>query len=385
MPQRRSTAVTITAINAMAPGDIIHDTTIKGFGARRQKDAVSYFFKTRVNGKQRWYTIGRHGNPWVPETARKYALKILNDPDVADKKPVVDTTRTFTMVADEYLATHGAKLKPGTLAVQQRMNRLFLTPAFGKLQLIKITRTDVEMAHAAWGKGTPRSANHALAVLSSLMNWAEERGYRPEDSNPCRRVKHFKQNSRERFLTPDELACLGAALTQAEAEHLVGPYAVAALRLLILTGARHTEILTLKWTYIDIERAMIFLPDSKTGKKPITLNRAALDVLNTIPRFAHNPYVIVGQQGEHLVNLQKPWQLIRKLAGLDTLRIHDLRHTYASVAVASGGSLPILGRQLGHSQPQTTQRYAHLADDSVRQMNQTTGEILANALKRKPV
>ena len=295
----------------------------------------------------------------------------------------VDTTRTFEVVADEYLATHGAKLKGGTRAVQERMMRLFLKPSFGHVQLLKITRTDVENAHAKWSK-TPRSANHALAVLSSMMNWAEQRGYRPEDTNPCRKVKHFKQNSRERFLQPDELARLGAALAKAEAENLVGPYAIAAFRLLIMTGARHTEILTLRWSYIDFDRAIIFLPDSKTGKKPITLNGAALELLKAIPRFANNPYVIVGRHGEHLVNLQKPWRAVRALAKLDDVRIHDLRHTFASMAVASGGSLPILGRQLGHSQPQTTQRYAHLADDPVRLLTEKTGQLLATALNRAP-
>jgi integrase len=193
------------------------------------------------------------------------------------------------------------------------------------------------------------------------------------------------ENKRERFLTPDELARLGAAFEKAEASHLVGSYAIAALRLLIFSGARLSEILTLEWSHVDLDRRIIFLPDSKTGKKPLTLNDAAIEVLKTLPKFANNPYVIAGHRhGAHLVNLQKPWQLVRTLAGLETVRIHDLRHTFASVAVASGGSLPILGRQLGHSQPQTTQRYAHLADDPVRKLTQTTGEVLALAMKQKP-
>lgn len=370
----------VALVNALPPHTTVWDTDLKGFCARRQSsDAVSYLLKTRVSGKIRWFTIGRHGQPWTPEAARKHAIKLLADPALGDKKVVPDADRTFADIADEYMSTHGVKLKEGTQAVQQRMLRLFLKPAFGAKEITKITRGDVETAHAHWIE-TPRSANHALAVLSAIMNWAEARGYRPEDTNPCRRVKHFKQQSRERFLQPNELARLGAALTKAESENLVGPYAIAAFRLLILTGARHSEILTLKWDYIDFDRSIIFLPDSKTGKKPIVLNAAALALLKSIPRFVGNPYVIVGHHGEHLVNLQKPWRAVRALAKLDEVRIHDLRHTFASHAVASGGSLPVLGRQLGHSQPQTTQRYAHLADDPVRQLTEKTGQVLADAL-----
>jgi integrase len=216
------------------------------------------------------------------------------------------------------------------------------------------------------------------------MTWAEDQGYRPEGANPCQRVQRYKENKRERFLTREELARLGAALDRAEAERITGPYAIAALRLLIFTGARLNEIMTLEWSHVDLERRMVFLPDSKTGQKPLTLNDAALKVLKELPKFANNPHVIVGHRyGSHLVNLQKPWQAIRTLAGLEAVRIHDLRHTFASVAVASGGSLPVLGRQLGHTQPQTTQRYAHLADDPVRQLTQATGEVLDAALRQR--
>lgn len=185
----------------------------------------------------------------------------------------------------------------------------------------------------------PRAANHALSVMSKLLTWAEDQGYRPEGANPCQRVQRYRENKRERFLTKDELAKLGKALDKAEAEHIAGPYAIAALRLLIFTGARLNEILTLQWSHVDLERKMIFLPDSKTGQKPVTLNQPAIDILKALPRFANNPYVIVGHRyGSHLINLQKPWQEIRALAGLETVRIHDLRHTFASVAVATGNS-----------------------------------------------
>lgn len=286
-------------------------------------------------------------------------------------------------MAEQFLAIHGAKQKFRTREEQARIVRRYLNPAFGRRELASISRADVEAAHTKWSE-TPRAANHALAVLSTLMNWAEERGYRPEDTNPCRRIKKYKQNNRERFLQPGELGRLGAALDEALAKNEVGPFAIAAMKLLIFTGARLNEILTLEWSFVDLDRRKLLLPDSKTGQKAITLNDEAVAVLKNIPRFPHNPYVIVGyRQAAHLINLQKPWRLVRKKAGLDDVRIHDLRHTFASVAVASGGSLPVIGRALGHSQPMTTQRYAHLTDDPVRQLTQATGSALAEAMKRR--
>jgi integrase len=142
--------------------------------------------------------------------------------------------------------------------------------------------------------------------------------------------------------------------------------------------------LTLKWAYVDLERRLLLLPDSKTGQKAIVLNNAAVEVLGHIPKYEGNPYVIVGNRhGRHLVNLQKPWQIIRQAAGLGEVRLHDLRHTFASIAVASGGSLPMIGRMLGHSEPKTTQRYAHLTDDPIHVLTQTTGDVIAGALRRK--
>ncbi len=217
------------------------------------------------------------------------------------------------------------------------------------------------------------------------MTWCEDQGHRPEGTNPCRKIQRYAETKRERFLQPAELARLGAALDHAATSHLASEHALAALRLLILTGARLSEILTLEWSFVDIDRKALFLPDSKTGKKPIALSEAAIEVLTALPRYATNPYVIVGHRhGMHLVNLQKPWQSVRTLAKLDGLRIHDLRHTFASVAVASGGSLPEIGALLGHSQPQTTQRYAHLGNDPVRAITERTGRKLVEAMRVKP-
>jgi integrase len=373
----------LAAINALPVNTTMWDTDLKGFCARRQNGGtISYQLKMRVNGQIRWFTIGRHGQPWTPDSARKQALQVMADPSIAEK-PTVETKLTFAVVADRFMANHGTKIKDSTLKEYTSLMRMYLMPAFGTKPILAITRANVSTAHASW-KEFPRAANHALSVLSKMMSWAEDQGYRPEGANPCQRVQRYKENKKERFLTPDELARLGEALDKAATSHLVNPYAIAAIQLLIFTGARLNEILTLEWAHVDLERRIIFLPDSKTGKKPLTLNDPAIEVLKALPRFAHNPYVIVGHRHcSHLVNLHKPWTVIRKEAGLDTVRIHDLRHTFASVAVAAGGSLPILGRQLGHSQSQTTQRYAHLADDPVRKLTQATGVVLAEAMKSK--
>lgn len=374
----------LAVINAMPAGTTIWDTDLKGFCVRRQKsDAVSYMLKTRVLGRIRWFTIGRHGQPWTPDTARQRAREIVANPAAIDRAaPTIPLT--VSAVADQFMATHGPKLKRSTRYVYQCLLRTYIQPIFGEQPISTITRAAVSSAHAKW-KANPRSANHALAVFSKIMSWAEDQGYRAEDSNPCRRVQRYKETKRERFLTSAELGLLGAALDKAEGEHLAGTYALAAIRLLILTGARLNEVLTLQWSHVDLDRQMIFLPDSKTGQKPLHLNDPAIAVLTSLPRFANNPYVICGNRhGRHLVNLQKPWHTVRALAGLDTVRIHDLRHTFASVGVAEGGSLPMIGAILGHTQPQTTQRYAHLAAEPVRQLSQTTGAKLAEALRRKP-
>lgn len=374
----------LAIINALPPDTTVWDTELKGFCVRRQRsDAISYLLKLRRHSRIRWVTIGRHGQPWTPVTARERALAILANPALADapaEAPAAPTT--FAAVAEQFMATHGPKLKHSTSYVYQCLLRTYLIPTFGARPVDAITRANVSAAHAKW-KDNPRSANHALSVLSKLMCWTEDQGYRPEDSNPCRRVQRYKESRRETFLTADQLAQLNAALDEAETKHLAGPVAIAAIRFLILTGARRNEALTLEWAWVDRDRRMIFLPDSKTGQKPIILNDAAMELLASLPRLASNPYVFPGNRnGGHLVNIQKPWNTIRKLAGLEAVRIHDLRHTFASYAVAKGGSLPQIGKALGHSQPSTTQRYAHLSDDPVRQLTEATSRAITEAMRK---
>jgi integrase len=231
-------------------------------------------------------------------------------------------------------------------------------------------------------------ANYVVTVLSSLYGWAERKQIIPEGHNPARRIEKFREKRRERFLSDDEFARLGAALREAEtigipyevdesrasAKHapksknrrvVVAPDVVAAIRLLLLTGCRLREILHLQWTEVDFQRALLILNDSKTGRKPVLLGPAALEVLHGLPRTGR--YVFLGSSGvKPRSDLKRPWTAITRRAGLNGLRVHDLRHSYASMAAGAGFGLPVIGRLLGHTQPSTTARYAHLADNPLR-------------------
>jgi integrase len=225
-----------------------------------------------------------------------------------------------------------------------------------------IVRADLTKLHHA-NRATPYQSNRLLAVLSKMFNLAEQWGLRPDSSNPCRHIEKFTEHKRERMLSPVELARLGDALAIYDGS----PYPVAAIKLLVFTGARLGEVRGLRWEWIDLERGEARLPDSKTGAKTLHLPPPALAVLADLPRLDNNPHVIVGQKdGAAMVNIEKPWRAIRKAAGLDDVRLHDLRHAFASVAASSGMGLPIIGKMLGHTQAATTHRYAHLASDPVK-------------------
>jgi integrase len=379
------TKVTKAQVDRLAPGETIRDTELNGFGARCQQGAPSYFLQKKIQGRVRWFTIGPHGSPWTPETARKEAVRLLfsiaNGTDPNSQKQEERARATTRDVVEVFMAIHGTKLKPRTREEYARLFKLHILPAFGTHKIGDLTKSDVARFHAKLAHA-PSGANFALAVLSKLCTWCEEHGYRDENSNPCRRIQKYRQNKRERFLSLEELQRLGQVLGQAEADQNIGMFAALAIRLLILTGARLNEIMTLQWAHVDLQRAFLFLPDSKTGKKPLRLSAPAIALLELAPRVDGNPFVIVGfVEGSHLVNLQKPWRYVRDLAGLPDVRIHDLRHTFASMAAASGASLPMIGKLLGHSQPQTTARYAHLADDPIQKLNDDVGTAISNAMR----
>lgn len=364
----------VDALKAAADGaeTVLWDSELKGFGARVQRGgAKSYVLHYRVGTGRgaplRKLTIGKHGSPWTPETARKEARTLLgtieDGADPAADKMARREAPTIAELAARFLAEHAeAKRKGSTAAEYKRLLDRIILPALGERKVADVTRADVTKLHHA-NRAAPYQANRVLAVLSKMFNLAERWGLRPDGSNPCRHVEKFAERKRERMLSPAELARLGDALTA----HDGSPYAVAAVKLLVFTGARLGEVLGLRWEWIDFERGEARLPDSKTGAKTLHLPPPALAVLAALPRLDGNPYVIAGAKpGAALVNLEKPWRAIRRPAGLDDVRLHDLRHAFASVAASSGMGLPIIGKMLGHSQPATTARYAHLASDPVK-------------------
>lgn len=387
MGEIRRARITKSVVDSMQPGDIIRDTEITGFGVRRQRGAPVYFLQKRVHRRTRWIALGTHGQGCTVEAARKAAFtklgEIAEGKDPAEKRAIDRNRSSIAEVVPQFMALHGPKLKPRTREEYERIFRVQIVPAFGKRRIDDLHQTDITKFQAERA-GTKSGANFAVACLSKLMNWAETAGFRPKGSNPCRGVDKFRVNHRQRFLSEDEFRRLGAVLTALDEEQEEGLYVVAAIRLLLLTGARLSEILTLQWSYVDLQRKLLLLPDSKTGQKSIRLNDAAIDVLKHLPQVKGNPYVLPGRrEGEHLVNLQKPWRRIRKAAGLEDVRIHDLRHSFASVAAASGASLQMIGKLLGHTNPQTTARYAHLADQPTQNLNDEVGGWIAKATGHK--
>jgi integrase len=380
------TKITKRAVDLLSPngGDAFRwDAELKGFGVRcRPSGAKYYILKMRAGGRQRWLTIGRHGSPWTPDTARREAIRLLGV-KAAGGDPATERDRrrgalTIGSLADRFLSEHvNEHCKPRTQDEYRRAVEHYIKPALGHHSIATLTRWDVVQFHHCH-RDRPYQANRSLAVLSKMINLAEAWGLRPDGQNPCRHVKKYREQKRERYLNREELKRLGAVLDEIRRDQ---PFTAAAIGLLTLTGARLTEILTLRWDYVDLDDGLLRLPDSKTGAKAIYLNDAAINLLRSVPKMAHNPFVIAGKKdGGRLINLQKPWRRIRTAAGLDNVRIHDLRHTFASLGASAGMSLPLIGKLLGHSQPATTARYAHLAADPIRAAANEIGKLISAAM-----
>jgi len=370
--------ITQRDVDKLGPGEAIWDAgkgSVTGFGARgQQSTAVTYVFKYRSAGGQRWQTIGRHGSPWTPETARaeakRLAGEIASGADPAAARDARKAAPTLAEIAQRFLDEHAAtKLRPRTAHEYRWLVEKMLVPALGSRRLAELTRDDVSAFHHA-KRGTPGNANRALTLLKTICTWAD-----PDGVNPCRRVKPFPERPRERFLSTEELARLGKAL----AAWPGSPYAAAAIRLLVFTGARLGEVLSLEWSFINFEKGTARLPDSKTGAKTLHLPPPALAVLASLPRVPGEPHVLGAKRGTTFV--EEPWRRIRRAAGLEDVRLHDLRHSFASVAAAGGMGLPIIGKMLGHTQASTTQRYAHLQADPVAAAAVTVAERIRAAMQ----
>ena len=280
----------------------------------------------------------------------------------------------------------GKSVKSGTAREYWHLLRAYVVPAIGKLRADAVSVADLAKLHHDMIE-TPRSANHMLACVSAMTNWAAVRGLWPKAANPTQGIKRYEEKAHERFLKPSEVQALGKALSTLDEEieaaergevarenkHAnksqarVSTYALAAIRLLTFTGMRPREVLSLRWQDVDFENGVINLQDAKAGDRQVTLGTAALQVLRAIPRIEGNPHVIVGdREGQPIASLQHAWETVREIAQLDGVRLYDLRHSYASTLAKGGAPVYEIQALLGHKNIATSMRYIHLTNDQVR-------------------
>ena len=352
---------------------VFWDRDLPGFGVRVYASGTKmYVVQSRTKGKSVRVTVGRHGVITADE-ARRRAARIVNrikageDP-VAEPLPArLAGGPTVADLALQYLEEHlKVRCKGSTVASIRALIDRHILPEFGRLPLRAVERERVATFHARLS-GVPCTANRAVALLSRLYGMAASWEMVPDGINPCRGIGRHRERRRERFLTDTEFRRLGEVLDRGHADGGVSVHAVAAIRLLLLTGCRKSEILSLQWQDVDLEAGDLRLRDSKTGPRAVPLSPPAVRVLAGLPSLPDSSWVIPGRKpGTHMTNLDGPWRIVRKRAGLDDVRIHDCRHSFASRALALGESLPVIAKLLGHSQIRTTARYAHLERDSVK-------------------
>ena len=364
---------------------VFWDSEQPGFGVRvYPSGAKHYIVQTRARGSAKRLTVGRHG-VITPEEARRRAALIIarikagEDPvpePLAAKRP---DEPTVADLAARYLKEYAEEhCKPNTVRAYRRRAGKHIVPTLGKLPLSRVRREDVRDLHYAM-RSIPTTANRTLDLLSRMFNMAESWGLMPEGSNPCRRQTKYREQPRERFLTAAEFRRLGRALDEAEANSAVSVHAAAAIRLLMLTGCRKNEILTLRWEDVNLEAMELHLAETKTGARTVSLSPEAVRVLAGIPRRDGNPWVIQGRRkDERLCFIDRQWCLVRERAKLGDVRIHDCRHSFASRALALGESLPAIGKLLGHAHVETTAKYAHLARDSMHEAAARVADSIAS-------
>jgi integrase len=388
---------------------VLWDQEVRGFGIRaRTGGAKTYILHYRARTGRgvplRKLTIGKHGSPWTPDLARTEAKRLLgliaSGEDPAERRASERKALTLAELCDLYLAEGVSHKKPSTLKADLGRIVHHIKPLLGRLRVDKIARADIERilrdvkagktaapvpnagdrAPGSIATGGSGVAAQCVALMSTLLAFAVARGLRPD--NPARGVKKPPVRKMERFLSEDEIARLAVTL-DAESRRTGNPYPAAGIKLLLLTGARRSEIIELQWEHVDFERQCLRLPDSKTGAKVVYLNAPALEILAGLPRMESNPYVFPGKrEGRPLVGIDKLWFRVRAAARLQGVRLHDLRHSFASMGVAGGLSLPIIGTLLGHKHPATTGRYAHLSADPVRAANNLVGMRIQAAMNR---
>jgi integrase len=391
----------IREVEALQPGQTVWDGRVTGFGARRQRDAISYFLMYRAEGRLRRVTIGRHRAPWLPETARREALRLLGEvaigKDPAAEKREARRAETVAELCDRYLEAatsgrlwtrRGRPKKPSTLVVDRSRIESHVKPLLGARTVRSITRRDIEafMHRVAEGatarsarSGRPRglaritggwgAASRTVGMLGAIFEYAVRIGLRAD--NPVRGVQRPADGKRDRRLSEEEYAMLGAILRRLEADRAMWPHAVAAARFLALTGWRLGEALGLRWRDVDTARRTARLADTKTGASVRALARLACDVLEgQRERTGGDPEGLVfppsrGGADATMVGMKSFMRRITAEAGLTGITAHTLRHSFASVAADLGMSELVIAGLLGHRLGSVTARYAHAADTAL--------------------
>lgn len=371
----------IEVLESSGKEQVLWDDKLTGFGVKLTvRGRKVYILKCRDrHGKQRKFTLGVHG-AITCEQARKMAQDYLYqisqgiDPHAAYSKA---DGCTVAELCDRYYSDYVlVHKKPNSATSDALYIRKFVKPHMGEKTVKSIARSDVLELHNKL-RETPIQANRVVKMLSKMFSIAEEWELREEGTNPTKSIKQYPEKSRERFLTAEEIRRLIAVINECEADKTVSVHACGLFKLLILTGARLREIMLAKWEWVDMQRGTLSLPDSKTGAKVLYLSSHAMDVLQALPRHDNNPYIIAGREaGKPLNSARKQWLRICERAELQDVRIHDLRHSFASLAVLGGVPLYHVGKALGHKQSSTTERYAHLADDPVRAVAEMIGEAI---------
>lgn len=417
MPVMKLTRRAIAALPPVERLTIHYDEDLKGFALRVMPTGRrTWLIEYRPNGGGRGVAKRRHVigsfEEMTPEEARKVATALLAKvrlgEDPAASRQASREALTVKGLADLFLADHvEAKRKASTAESYETILRLHVLPELGSRKAESVTVADMARIHSRM-RATKVRANRTLSVVSSMYGFAQARGMVPKGLNPAQDIEHYRESRREAFLSSEQLARIGEAIREAETDGIpwepnpsrkvkhapkgdrrtrIDPHAAAALRLLLFTGARLREILHLRWQHVDFERGLLLLPESKTGRKTIVLSALSLAVLASLPRIGS--YVIAGANAgakdeRPRADLKRPWAAISKRAGLEGVRLHDLRHTHASVGAGAGLGLPIIGKLLGHSNAVTTQRYAHLDNDPLRKAANRIGNDIAAAMGEAP-
>ena len=370
MPKRsalRITKRTVDALTVDVKDTLFWDRDLAGFGVRVHATGRKlYVVQSRGPTGLKRVTLGHHGELATDE-ARKQAAVVIDrikrgeDPMPGPPEP----EPTVADLAERFMRVHvKVNCKPSTAATYRGHLECHILPALGEIALGAVGRAEVAALHHRL-RDTPSTANAVVRTISTMFHLAEAWELVPPGRNPCRSVRHYKEHARERFLTPEEYRRLGRVLEEAEADGSVWSPAIGAIRLLVLTGCRHSEIVSLRWDDVDRTAGELRLRDAKAGPRMVPLTEPVSAVLAGIRREPGNPWVIVGpKSGTRLSSLRNYWHSIREKAGLDDVRLHDCRHSYASRALALGEGLPTIGKLLGHRKIATTARYAHLMRDA---------------------